>query len=64
MRRGGNDANHLKKEIFESQGSVKGAAYVTALITRLSEIGGVVGAHLYDAQPMISPFCVFKIVKD
>lgn len=57
LRRGGNDANHLKKEIFESQGSVKGAAYVTALITRLSEIGGVVGAHLYDAQPMISPFC-------
>lgn len=46
-----------KRRLFDSQGSVRGAAYAAALMLRLNSFDEVLTACLYDAQPMISPWC-------
>ena len=51
------DCGEIRRRIFESQGSVKGAAFAMALLLRLSHIDGIKTACFYDAQPTVSPFC-------
>lgn len=60
LARQGAEANLIKKAIFDSQCSVKGAAFAAALMIRLAGVRGVKAACFYDAQPMISPFCAIS----
>ena len=54
---GAADGGEIRRKIFESQKSVKGAAFAMALLLRLSQIDGIKTACFYDAQPTVSPFC-------
>jgi hypothetical protein len=54
---GAADGGEIRRKIFESQRSVKGAAFAMALLLRLSRIDGIKTACFYDAQPTVSPFC-------
>lgn len=54
---GGADRADLRRRIFESQRSIKGAAFAEALLLRLSRVDGIKTACFYDAQPTVSPFC-------
>lgn len=47
----------MRRRLFELQTTVEGAAYVAAMMLRLSAIPCVRMACFYDAQPMISPWC-------
>ncbi len=46
-----------RKELFEGQCSIKGAAYALSAMLELGTISEVGAAYLYDAQPRISPWC-------
>ena len=46
----------IKRAIFNSQSSIKGAAYAAALMLELDARSEVSTACFYDAQPMVSPF--------
>ncbi|MBQ8408526.1 MAG: hypothetical protein IJY39_06630 [Clostridia bacterium] len=46
-----------RRQMFEAQASIEGAAYDAALMLRLSAIPEVKLACFYDAQPMLSPWC-------
>ena len=46
----------LKRSVFESQASIKGAAFAAATLLELNSQNVVRGAFFCDAQPMISPF--------
>lgn len=50
-------ARKVKKEIFLSQRTVKGAAFAAATMLLLNQTEGVAGACFYDAEPNLSPFC-------
>ncbi len=47
----------LKKQMFASQCSVRGAAFAAALMLRLNAVQMISAACHFDAQPMVSPFC-------
>ncbi len=47
----------IRRRLFESQRSVKGAAYSLALMISLGKIREISMSCLYDAQPNISPWC-------
>ena len=49
-----------KRKLFESQGSVKGAAFASSLMIRLNSVETVLASCFYDAQPMISPWCAIS----
>ena len=46
----------VRKRLFESQASIKGAAYAAAVMLELNSRGEVAKACFYDAQPIVSPF--------
>ncbi len=48
------------RKLFDSQRSVKGAAYALAFMTALGEIRETAMACFYDAQPNISPWCAIS----
>lgn len=55
---GTKDASADKKaKLFLEQSEIKGAAYALSLMLALGEIDEVAKAHLYDGQPMVSPWC-------
>ncbi len=47
----------LRRKLFDSQSSVKGAAYALSFMIEASKIKELSTACFYDAQPNISPFC-------
>lgn len=47
----------LCKKIIADRYSLKNAAYSAAFLLGLDDLSGISGAFLYDAQPVISPFC-------
>jgi hypothetical protein len=49
-----------KKKIFESQCSIKGAAYALSFMISLGNISEISAACCYDAQPNISPWCAIS----
>lgn len=49
-----------KKKLFESQSSIKGAAYALSFMISLGNIREVSAACFYDAQPNISPWCAIS----
>ena len=55
----GNGEKHssLRKELFRSQKTVKGAAFAAAFMLEMAHVNCVSLCCLYDAQPMLSPFC-------
>ena len=57
LLRGDPSAAECRKKLFEEQKSVQGAAYVAALLLRLSKIPEITTACFFDAQPMVSPWC-------
>ncbi len=50
----------IRRRLFESQHSVKGAAYSLALMISLGKIKELGMACHYDAQPNISPWCAIS----
>ncbi len=50
-------ASEARRKLFDSQRSVKGAAYALAFMISLSKLHEVQIACFYDAQPNISPWC-------
>lgn len=52
-----NKDKSLFKKLVEEQRGVVGAAYVGAMLLRLQSVECLKTACLYDAQPVISPFC-------
>ncbi len=54
---GGGAYSDEQKKLFESQSSVKGASYALAFMISLCELREAAMACLYDAQPMLSPWC-------
>lgn len=46
-----------RSRAFGEQSGIKGAAYALSLMLELGHVDEVVSAHLYDAQPAISPWC-------
>ncbi len=50
------DAGGMKRSVFESQASIKGAAFTAAAMLELNSQGVARGAFFCDAQPMVSPF--------
>ena len=55
----GNGEKHglMRKELFKSQRSVKGAAFAAAFMLEMGGVEGVASGYFYDSQPMVSPFC-------
>lgn len=47
----------IKRQMFEAQRGIRGAAYAAAFMVALGEVDGVSLGCFFDAQPMISPFC-------
>ncbi len=54
------DCAEAKKKLFDSQGSVKGAAYALAFMISLGRLREVAKACFYDAEPNISPWCAIS----
>jgi len=50
----------MRKKLFDSQCSVKGAAYALAFLIAASRIKEIKMACFYDAQPSISPWCAIS----
>lgn len=46
-----------RSKLFSEQSSIKGAAYALSLMLDLGTVDEVAAAHLYDAQPALSPWC-------
>ena len=46
-----------RSRLFDEQSGIKGAAYALSLMIELGSIDEVSMAHLYDAQPSVSPWC-------
>ncbi len=57
LLRSGEECSDAKRRLFDAQGSVRGAAFAAALMLRLNSVDEVLTACLYDAQPMLSPWC-------
>lgn len=55
----GGRSGEAKRKLFEAQSSVRGAAFVTAVLLRLMNTE-LKTACFYDAQPMVSPFCAIS----
>ena len=53
----GEELGQIKRQIFEEQRGVRGAAYAAAFMIALGDVDGVNLACFFDAQPMVSPFC-------
>ncbi len=51
------EASGVRRALFESMTSVKGAAYALAFMISLSSVREVRAACFYDAQPMLSAWC-------
>lgn len=49
-----------RKDVFDAQAEIKGAAYSCAFMLKLLSNDGVEGAFMYDAQPMVSPWCAIS----
>ncbi len=52
--------SEIRKKLFESQRTVKGAAYALAFMIALGRIDELTMACFYDAQPSISPWCAIS----
>lgn len=50
-------SREIRRNLALSARSVKGAAYVAAMMLGVNEVEGVSAACFFDAQPAISPFC-------
>jgi len=57
---GGGVYAEARKEMFEAQADVRGAAYSCAFMLRLLSADGVGKAFMHDAQPMVSPWCAIS----
>ncbi len=57
MSGGGSDISEIRRKFFESQASVKGAAYALSFMINAAKIKEAGIACFYDAEPNISPFC-------
>ena len=49
-----------RKRLFDSQRSIKGAAYALAFMIASSRVNEIGAACFYDAQPSISPWCAIS----
>ena len=47
----------VKRQMFEAQREVEGAAYAAAFMLEMARLDGVSRGCCYDAQPIVSPFC-------
>ena len=51
------EKNACAARLFEEQAGIRGAAYALSFMLEASKTEQVWGAHLYDAQPAVSPWC-------